>query len=267
MNKVIEFKDAIRQIENGMTIAIGGMTLYRKPVRFVTELIKFYISNQQPNNLTLLSFTAGYECDLLVASGMIEKVRTCYFGLESFGFAPVFTYLANRGEIEIIEETEASIAFGIRATLADVGFCPGRGWIGTDLPKLRPDVKTIIDPYTQEELIAFPAIKPDVAIIHAIKADKDGNAIIGKNKGIDEELSLASPLVFITAEEIVSELQEADIIAPCISGVIHAPHGAYPTSCHPLYPIDGLGLLEYIEEVTDLVSWKNYFHKKYTSRL
>ena len=81
----------------------------------------------------------------------------------------MFTYFTNRGEIEIIEETEASYSLGLRAQIAGVGFMPARVWLGTDLPALRPDVRTTIDPYSNEELIAFPAIRPDLAVIHAIQ--------------------------------------------------------------------------------------------------
>jgi glutaconate CoA-transferase subunit A len=182
---------------------------------------------------------------------MVKRIRTCYFGLEIFGLAPMFTYFASRGMLEIIEESEASLALGLRARLAGIGFLPGRAWRGTDLPGLRPDVKTVIDPYNGEELTAFPAIHPDIAIIHALRADPDGNAVIGANKGIDEELTLAAEQVIITAEEIVPELERADLIAPCTQAVVLAPRGAEPTSCHPVYPLDGEALLAYTEQVSD----------------
>ncbi|MCD6401115.1 MAG: CoA transferase subunit A [Anaerolineales bacterium] len=262
MGKVISMTEGTKYVKSGMMLALGGMTLYRRPVAFVNELIRSHHSTGLPNLLTLLVFTASLESDLLVGSGMISTVRSCYFGLESFGLAPMFTYFANRGEITIIEETEASIASGLRAKLAGIGFMPAKAWIGTDLPKLRPDVKTIRDPYTGEELMAFPSIEPDIAVIHAIKADTDGNAIIGMNKGVDEELTLAAKTVIITAEEIVPKLPRADLVAPLITAVIHAPHGAAPTSCYPLYPIDGLSILEYTEKVHDPESWEKYIQEK-----
>jgi glutaconate CoA-transferase subunit A len=206
----------------------------------------------------LLAFTAGPESDLLVGAGMVSRVRTCYFGLEIFGLAPMFTYYANRGELEIVEESEASLALGLRAGLAGVGFLPGRGWLGTDLPGLRPDVRTVIDPYNGEELIAFPAIHPDVAVIHALRADQEGNADIGGNKGIDEELSLAANTVIVTAEEIVPKLSRADLVAPFVHALILAPDGARPTSCHPRYPLDGAALLAYTEQVSDPDSFEAY---------
>ncbi|MBC8504484.1 MAG: CoA transferase subunit A [Anaerolineales bacterium] len=258
-NKLISLHEAAQLVEPGDLLALGGMTLYRRPVAFAIELARRYLKSGEPNGLTLFAFTAGYESDLLVGSGMIESVRSCYFGLEIFGLAPMFTYLANRGELEILEETEASLAFGLRAQMAGISFMPGRGWIGTDLPNLRPDVRTITDPYNGEELMAFPAIKPDVAVIHALRADQDGNAQIGKNKGVDEELCLTAEKVIVTAEEIVPELTQADLVAPLVKAVVHTPRGAAPTSCHPLYPLDGEAIMAYTEQVSDPESWRAYF--------
>jgi glutaconate CoA-transferase subunit A len=163
----------------------------------------------------------------------------------------MFTYYANRGELTVVEETEASLALGLRAQMAGIGFMPGRAWLGTDLPRLRPDVCTVTDPYSGETLMAFPAIQPDFAVIHALRADPDGNAVIGDNKGIDEELLLTAGQVIVTAEEIVPELAKADLVAPLVHAVVLAPLGALPTSCHPLYPLDGEFLLSYTEQVSD----------------
>jgi glutaconate CoA-transferase subunit A len=130
--------------------------------------------------------------------------------------------------------------------------------LGTDLPRLRPDVHTITDPYSDEELMAFPAIRPDIAVIHALSADQDGNALIGKNKGVDEELLGTAETVVVTSEEVVDELDTADLIGPLVHGIALAPGGAAPTSCHPLYPLDGNALLAYSEQVADPPSFETY---------
>ncbi|MFN2176642.1 MAG: CoA transferase subunit A [Anaerolineales bacterium] len=262
MSKIEKLAKSVEHVKSSSMLALGGMTLYRRPMAFVLNLIRRYYQTGEPNNLTLLSFAAGMESDLLVGTGMVSRVRACYFGLEIFGLAPMFTYYANRGQVEVIEETEASLAFGLRAEIAGVGFMPGRGWLGTDLPKLRPDVKSILDPYKGEELIAFPAIKPDVAVIHAIEADEDGNAIIGKNKCVDEELVLTSDKVIITSEKIVSPLEQVDIIGPLVHSLVLVPNGALPTSCHPDYPMDGDQILEYVEQVNDPSSYETYIKRK-----
>jgi glutaconate CoA-transferase subunit A len=107
-------------------------------------------------------------------------------------------------------------------------------------------------------LIAFPAIAPQVVVLHALRADAEGNAQIGANKGIDEDLVLAAEYVIITAEEIVPRLDQADIVAPFVHAVVHAEKGAAPTSCHPLYPIDGEALLEYTESVSDAETFEAF---------
>jgi glutaconate CoA-transferase subunit A len=261
MDKRTTLIEAVKRINSGSTLALGGMTLYRRPMAFVRALLQRYNLEKAPVELTLLAFTAGLESDLLVGGGLIKHTRTCYFGLEIFGFAPMFSNYANRGEVLIIEETEASLALGLRAQMAGVGFMPGRAWLGTDLPRLRPDVATIRDPYSGEELMAFPAIHPDVTVIHALQADPDGNVIIGDNRGIDEELALTSELVIVTAEEIVPELSKADIVAPFVDLVVPAPGGAAPTSCYPLYPLDGQALLEYTEQVSEPATFAAYVER------
>ena len=261
MKKLISLEQAAGLVPDGAMLALGGMTLYRRPVAFVRALLKRYLQTGAPRNLTLLAFTGGFECDLLVGAGLVSRVRSCYFGFEIFGFAPMFTYLANRGEIEVVEETEASLASGLRAQISGGGFIPARAWIGTDLLRLRPDVRTVVDPYSGEELAAFPAIRPDVAVVHALQVDQFGNVVINGNRAVDEELALAAGRLVVTTEEIVPELSRADIVAPLVSAVALAPGGARPSSCHPNYPFDGYALLDYTDRVSDPPSFQSYLQE------
>jgi glutaconate CoA-transferase subunit A len=239
----MSLQEAAKLVQPGHTLALGGMTLYRRPVAFVRELIR-----QGAGDLTLLALTAGYESDLLVGAGLVKQVRTCYFGLEVFGLAPMFTRLATAGKIAVIEETEASIAFGLRAALAGVGFMPGQGWLGTDLLRVRPDVKLVDDPYSERSYMAFPAIHPDVAVIHARAADPSGNALLGSNLAVDWELSLAAKTTIVTTERLVERLEgQANLLGPYVNAIVEAPQGAHPTSCYPDYPLAGEEILNYIE--------------------
>ncbi len=134
-------------------------------------------------------------------------------------------------------------------------------WQGTDLMKLRPDGKEVIDPYTGAKLTAFPAVKCDLAVIHALRADPMGNTQLGRNWGVDRELAYAAKQVLVTAEEIVPRLDRADIDGSVVTAVAAAPRGAWPTSCYPNYPLDGHQILQYVEaagsEAYDLLidSW------------
>jgi glutaconate CoA-transferase subunit A len=245
---LLTLADAAELVRDGHILALGGMTLYRRPVAFVRALLR---RAQRPRELTLLAFTAGFESDLLVGAGCVRAVRTVYFGLEAFGFAPMFTEAANQGSIAVIEETEASLAMGMRAQAAGVGFMPSRAWLGTDLPRLRPDIRTVDDPYTGERYTAFPAVRCDVAVIHALAADRAGNVLINNNRGVDLELAYIAETVIATAERIVERLErttEGMIIPyPGVDYVVEAPGGARPTSCYPMYPLQGGALMDYVD--------------------
>ena len=249
LDKRISMEEAAALVQDGQTLALGGMTIYRRPVAFVRALLRL---NPRPKDLTLLAFTASYACDLLVGAGVVKRVQTCYFGLEAYGLAPMFSQLATAGELEMIEETEASLGFGLRATLAGVGFMPGQGWLGTDLLRVRPDIQVIVDPYTDEEVVAFPSVTCDVSVLHATLADWEGNAMLGGNLAVDLELAQIAQHTIITAEEVVERLPApVDLSGFCVRGVVEAPRGAWPTSCHPLYPVDGLEIVRYGEACPD----------------
>lgn len=245
IDKTLSLDDAVRFVQDGQTVALGGMTIYRRPVAFVQALIN---TENPPRKLTLFSFTAGLAADMLVGAGMVDRIRTCYFGLETFGLAPMFTKAASDGTIEIIEESEASIANGLRAKMAGVSFMPSRAWQDTDMFSVRRDVRIIKDPYDGDDLTAFPAIGCDVAVIHVLRADRFGNCQLGGNPTIDHELTLVAEEVIITAEEVVDSLETSlDFGGLPVSAVVQSPKGAWPTSCYPTYPIDGDEILRYIE--------------------
>lgn len=248
VNTLVSIDEAAAAVQDGCTLALGGMTVYRRPVGFVRALLQ---REQLPRDLTLLSFTGGIESDLLVGAGCVAAVRSAYFGLESFGLAPMFTQFTQSQRIRVIEETEASIVMGIRAKIGGVGFMPARAWLGTDLPALRPDVRTVIDPYSGAELIAFPAIACDVAVLHGLAADRQGNVLINNNMGIDLELVYLADTVIATVERVVDQLERSTdgviIPYPGCAMIVELPGGAAPTSCFPLYPLDGAAFLRYTE--------------------
>jgi glutaconate CoA-transferase subunit A len=259
-NKTTPLSAALDIIQDNQTLGIGGMTLYRRPVAFIRALIQ---RPNPPRNLTLLTFTAGLESDLLVGAGLVSHTRTCYFGLETFGLAPMFTTAAQDGRLHVIEESEASLANGLRASMAGIGFMPSRAWQGTDLFRARPDVQTITDPYTGRPLTAFPAITCDTAVIHVLRADRAGNAILGGNPTIDIELATVARHVILTAEELVDQLDAPiDLPGLIVTAIVHLPNGAWPTSCYPLYPLDGQEILRYLT-ACNTGQFHNYLQGQY----
>ena len=244
IDRRISMAEAVAHVDNGQTLGLGGLTIYRRPLAFARALIG---RPDPPRDLTLLAFTAGLASDMLVGADLVSRVRTCYFGLEIFGLAPMFGQAFDQGRLKMIEESEASLAAGLRASMAGIGFMPSKAWIGTEMFRLRPDVATINDPYSGRQLMAFPAISCDVAVIHVLQADCAGNSVLGGNPTIDRLLAAVAKTTIITAEEIVDGFEvEISINAQDVAAVVHCPRGAWPTSCYPLYPIDGEEILRYI---------------------
>lgn len=257
IDKTTTLEQAVNLVAPGQVLGLGGMTIYRRPMGFAKALIRRPLP---PNDLTLLAFTCGLASDMLVGAGLVARTRCCYFGLETFGLAPMFTEAVSASRIEVIEESEASIASGLRAQLAGTGFMPSPAWIGTDMFSVRPDVRTIKDPYSGQELTAFPAISCDVTVIHALKADRYGNTLLGGNPTIDLELANVSKTVIVTAEEVVDRLPAPiDIPGYAVTAVVHLPQGAWPTSCYPLYDLDGEEIIRYIT-ACNAGQFRSYVH-------
>ncbi len=259
MTERVHLHEAAELVRDVSTLALGGLSLYRRPVAFVRVLLS---REPRPTDLTLLAFTAGYESDLLVGAGCVDTVRTVYFGLEAFGLAPMFTHRANRGTLTVVEETETSLVMGLRAQIGRVGALPSVAWQGTDLLDLRPDVKTVTDPYTGEAMTAFPAVSVDVTVLHALEADAAGNVAINNNLAIDQLLVYAADVVIVTAEQFVAQVEPAAhktiIPAAGVDYVTHAPGGAAPTSCYPLYPLRGRDLMDYSEKAASMAGFEDY---------
>jgi glutaconate CoA-transferase subunit A len=112
-------------------------------------------------------------------------------------------------------------------------------------------VKTVIDPYSGEELMAFPAIHCDVAVIHGLEGDQQGNVKINNNVGVDAELIYLANTVIVTVERIVDKVEKSVdsmlIPYPGATYLVHAPKGAWPTSCYPDYPVAGGEFMRYVD--------------------
>jgi glutaconate CoA-transferase subunit A len=245
-SKLSTLEDSIIKIKDGAMVAVGGMTNYRRPVALSLEIV-----HQKKRHLTLFTMTSGLESDLMIGTGCVDVVRSCYVGLEIFGMAPMFRKKAENGEIQIIEETETSVAAGLRATLGGLTFLPARVLLGTDVLKVRSDIRMVTCPYTGEQLPALPAIKPDVALIHALASDEQGNAVLGGNLSVDVEMARTAEVTILSTEAVVPHEaiieKGADLIGLDVDYVVPIRRGAHPTSCFPDYLLDGQVFVDYIQ--------------------
>jgi glutaconate CoA-transferase, subunit A len=140
---------------------------------------------------------------------------------------------------------------------------PVRGFIGSDYLIARPDFKTIQDPFTGEEVAVVPPITPDVALIHALKGDLEGNLLVDRIED-DHLLAQASQCVIASVEEIVpagalAETPEGLFVSGIyVTAVVYAPHGAYPTACRGYYAYDPVQIRRYVEAAKTADAFRPY---------
>ncbi|HZN30485.1 MAG TPA: CoA-transferase, partial [Xanthobacteraceae bacterium] len=145
--------------------------------------------------------------------------------------------------ITIEEHSHAAMANAYEAGAAGLPCAIFRGYLGVDLPKVNPNIKRITCPFTGEQLAAVPAIRPDVGVVHALKADRAGNVLIEGIVGVQKEVVLASKRSIVTVEEIVDDFGERSanaVILPSwtVGAIACVPGGAHPSYAHGYYKRD-----------------------------
>ena len=217
-SKVIPLDDATGLVRDGGSLGIGGVLLRRKPIAFLSAL-----ASAGRRDLRVYTFLASLDVDLLVARGVVAEVHAGYVGFEQLGFAPAFGRAVAAGEIRAFEYSELVFVSGLRAALAGLPFLPTRGARGSDLVA-ELGLRDVACPYTGEQLIAAPAIRPDVAVIHAEAADEQGNVVAPSTHDFlfdaDATLARASGAVVVTVERIVptSEIRRGGRAALLVRG-------------------------------------------------
>jgi glutaconate CoA-transferase subunit A len=259
-SKLMSLEDAISTyIEDGDLIGIGGLSFWRKPVAACREIVR-----QSKKNLSLCTFVGGIEIDMLIAGGCASEIKSCFVGMEIFGMAPHYRKAVESGAIKLSEETEASIALGLKCSYLKVPFMPLKGIIGTDFPKVRDDIKQFEDPLESgTQLMALPKIDLDVAILHVPFADEYGNGNIPGAVWLDDDMAKTAKKTIITCEKLV-ELEDivhsqgkAQLPMQTTSAVVKVPFGAHPTSCYPIYTFDPIHIQQYLK--TNFNDYKQNF--------
>ena len=240
-------------VQNGDLVGIGGLSFWRKPISACREIIR-----GKKKNLSICTFVGGIEVDMLVASNCVSEVRACYVGMEIFGMAQHYRKAVESGLIKVSEESEASIALGLKSSYLKVPFMPLKGMIGTDFPKVRNDIKQFEDPLgSGTQLMALPKIDLDVAILHVPYADEYGNGNIAGAVWMDDDMAKTAKKTIITCERLVETediryLQgKAQLPMQTSDAVIKIPFGAHPTSCYDRYTFDALHIQEYLKTPFD----------------
>ena len=234
--------EAAAWVVDGMTIAIGEP----HPMALIRHIVR-----RRVRNLTVIG--SGLAIDLLIAAGCVRKVISYYAG-GGYGVpvAPAFRRAAEAGEIDVWECEEGILTSALEAAGKGLPFLPWRGGVGTSLPDVNPDLKVIQDPINGETLIAVPAIRPDVTLLHAAESDVYGNVRHCGGPGwIDLFLHRAAIRTIVQVEKVISnEDTRADPWATTIGGgvsVVRLPYGAHPFFSRGHYVQDTPLVTEYFQ--------------------
>lgn len=262
-NKVGKLSDIGEFIKDGSFVGIGGGWSCNKPMAIIREIIR-----QKITGLKVMSIVGGWEMEWLLAAGAVDHLVFSFLSLEAFGLPPNFRRVAQRNLIELTEIEGCSMVKGLQAAGRGVPFAAFDGPKGSDIVKEAPELyKTVTCPFTGKELTAVQAIALDVAIIHAQRADEQGNVQIFGTSASDLDMAMAANSVVVTVEEIVSPEQiRADktatvLFRPEVDLVIHAPFGASPCSCVPYYSAHLMQMMKDVQGIGNPETAREYIQE------
>jgi glutaconate CoA-transferase subunit A len=240
--KLMAMDEAIRRfVHDGDVIVIEGFT------HLICFAAAHEIIRQRRRDLTLCRLTPDLIYDQLIGAGCARRIVFSWAGNPGAGPLYALRRAVEQGiphSIELEEYSHFGMVARLTAGAAKLPFYPLRNYAGSDLPRVNPSIKTIVCPFTGEELSAVPALNPDTAIIHAQRADENGNAQIWGLIGVQKEAAFASRNVIIVAEEIVAEsVIRSDpnrtlIPGLIVSAVVHEPFGCHPSFAQGFYDRD-----------------------------
>ena len=241
MAQFMSLRDAMAQVvHDGQSVALEGFT-HLIPFAAGHEIIR-----QGRIDLTLIRMTPDLLYDQMIGMGCARKLIFSWGGNPGVGSLHRFRDAVQQRwpkPLEIEEHSHAAMASAWAAGAAGLPIALFRGYLGTSLPQVNPNIRFVKDPFTDEQLTAVPALRPEVGIVHAQRADRAGNVLFEGIVGIQKEVVLASELSVVTVEEIVDSLAAPSLNSVVLPGwaidvIVEVPGGARPSYAHHYYERD-----------------------------
>lgn len=264
-DKRLSAAQAVAQLEDGMTLGIGGWGPRRKPMALVREILRSPLKD-----LTVVAY-GGADVGMLCAAGKVKKLVFAFVSLDFIPLEPYFRAARQAGAIEVMEIDEGLFMLGLKAAGMRVPYIPTRVGLGTDVLKRNPQIKLVGSPYDQRDWVAMPALPLDAALLHVDRADARGVCQVkGPDLYMDDLFARAAKKTFVSCDELVdsshfSQGDEARYVyweRAMTTGVVHIPCGAHPSSCAPLYGFDVKHFKEYAASAKEEGGWAAY-HERY----
>ncbi len=247
--KITTMRDAVaRYVHDGDTVAIEGFTA------FICFAAAHEIMRQGRRDLTLCRMTPDLIYDQMIAAGCARKLVFSYLGNPGVGSLHCIRRAVEKAlpaPLEVEEYSHFGMVGRYMAGAARLPFFPVRSYVGSDLPAANPRIRFVDSPYGDGQVAVVPPLNPDVAIIHAQRADALGNTQIWGLLGVQKEAAFAAGHVVVVVEEIVDEAvvrsdpNRTVIPGLLVDAVVHEPYGAHPSYTQGYYDRDNRFYLEW----------------------
>ncbi|HXG03579.1 MAG TPA: CoA-transferase [Candidatus Binatia bacterium] len=244
-------EEATARVRDGDLVVAGGCLFSRTPMALVREILR-----QRRRGLTLVRNLMCTEGELMMVAGAVSRVVTAWMSIGlPWGVSKIMREFVESGAVAFEEWSHLALGLRLRAAAMGVPFLPSLTMLGSDLAAVQ-GLRTVEDPYTGERLAAVPALFPDVALLHAHRADRFGNAQIDGYPHMDADMARAAHTVLVTAEEIVPEGEirahpdRTVIPGFLVDAVVLQPFGSFPHECYGLYEAD----FDHFQDYTDAIA-------------
>jgi len=248
-------------VHDGDVVVIEGFT------HLICFAAGHEIIRQRRRALTLARLTPDLIYDQMIAAGCAKKLVFSWAGNPGVGSLHAFRRAVEgkRGPpLEIEEYSHFGMVARFSAGAARLPFWALRNYMGTDLPRANPRIRSVTCPYTGEALATVPALNPDVTIVHAQRADAEGNAQIWGLVGVQKEAAFASERVVVVVEELVdehvirSDPNRTVIPGMIVDAVVVEPWGAHPSYAQGYYDRDNAFYVAWEEISRDATKLERY---------
>lgn len=253
--KLISMREAVaRYVADGCTLAIEGFTA------FICFAAAHEIIRQRKRDLVLCRLTPDLIYDQMIAAGVARKLIFSYLGNPGVGSLHCIRRAVEQGvprPLDIEEYSHFGMVGRYMAGAANLPFFPLRSYVGSDMPAANDLIRFVDSPYGDGPIAVVPPLKPDVAFVHAQRADANGNTQLWGLLGTQKEVAFAAKKVIVVVEEVVDE----DVIRRdpnrtlipglIVDAVVCEPYGAHPSYVQGYYDRDNDFYLKWDESSRD----------------
>lgn len=250
MHKLLTAQEAVsRYVASGAVVGMGGQNINRCPMTLVHEVIR-----QGIGGLTVVGCNLSLPLDMLVASGLVIRTEQGTGNLERYGTLFAWRRAVERGDVSVGDHSHLAMATRFAAGALGLPYLPTRSLLGSDLLDDMVEAGVAVesvDPFEHRPVVQLKAMTPDVALIHANRADLSGNIVIEGVTSHEVDMVRAARVTIVSAEEVLpagafsDRPEQVTIPEAYVTAVVEQPFGAFPTSVYRAYDFAESEIKEY----------------------